>query len=62
MDCHRYLIEHNHLHAKDDNLAEKSLRGLLQLDPSCTEALQLAELLLAKGVQVNTHLSHAIIF
>ena len=51
MDYHRYLIDHNHLHAKDDDLAEKSLRGLLQLDPSCPEALQLVELLLAKGVQ-----------
>ena len=55
MECYRYLIEHNQLHQKDDGLAERLLRGLLHLDPSCSEVLQLAELLLAKGVQINAH-------
>ena len=50
IDCHRYLIEHNHLHKKDDVLAQQLLRGLVRLDPSCPEVLQLTELLLAKGV------------
>ena len=50
IDCHRYLIEHNNLHKKDDILAERLLQGLVQLDPSCPEVLQLSELLLAKGV------------
>jgi len=46
---YRYLIEHNHLYQKDNDLAERLLQGLVQLDPSCPEVLQLAELLLAKG-------------
>ena len=58
IDCHRYLIEHNHLHKKDDVLAEQLLRGLVQLDPSCPEVLQLTELLLAKGVQINAYLPY----
>ena len=52
---HRYLIEHNQLYQKDDGLAERLLRELVQLDPSCPEVLQLAELLLAKGVLINAH-------
>ena len=50
MDFHRYLIEHNNLYKKDDGLAESLLQRLVQLDPSCPEVVQLAELLLAKGV------------
>ena len=49
-ECHRYLIEHYHVYKKDDVSAEQLLRGLVQLDPSCPEVLQLIELLLAKGV------------
>ena len=50
MDFYRYLIEHNNLYKKDDGLAESLLRRLVQLDPSCPEGVQLAEVLLAKGM------------
>ena len=55
MEYHRYLIEHSQSYQKDDGLAERLLRELVQLDPSCLEVLQLAELLLAKGIQINAH-------
>ena len=53
-EYYRYLIEHYHIHKKDDVSAEQLLRGLVQLDPSCPEVLQLIELLLAKGGLMHT--------
>ena len=37
------------MHQKDPTLAEQLLRELTNIDPSCPEVLQLAEILLQKG-------------
>ncbi|XP_065914499.1 TATA box-binding protein-associated factor RNA polymerase I subunit A-like isoform X2 [Dysidea avara] len=50
INAYRYLIEHNEVHQKDPTLAEQLLRELTNIDPSCPEVLQLAEILLQKDL------------
>jgi len=48
----RLLIDHNKAHQKDQALAEQLLRELMNIDPSCPEVIQLAEILIQKGMHI----------